>query len=203
MSSNVPLYSDLCADCSCSGGNSKTLFLELKNQKNINVPVVPPLSLLKSIEKNDVKMGNLEIKKNENKISNSNIREKGGQTGTDSSPELPDSRFKNPNFRAAVKVVLEFLSEEQNFASFKRYDRQYGSKFPIDWIEFAENINNPRFVAKCYVLWGNKTFGLGRVITSSGALKISVKLFGATKDEAILGLDTKKYEFIKWESEYV
>ena len=48
--------------------------------------------------------------------------------------KVTDQRFQNPQFRMAVKTVLEYLGLESNIGNFKRHDRL------INWLEFARNI---------------------------------------------------------------
>jgi hypothetical protein len=114
--------------------------------------------------------------------------------------QISDPRFTSQKFRNAVRLVLEFLSEEPNFGSFKKYDSASGSQFPINWVVFAKSLENPMRYATCFVRCNNpRVAPIGsRVQTPYGFLTETVALPGVTRDEALLKLDNKQYEFKEW-----
>lgn len=126
-----------------------------------------------------------------------NLDKKQSEKAQPETAPISDPRFTSQKFRVAVRLVLEFLSEEPNFGSFKKYDSAYGSQFPIDWVVFAKSLENPVQYAVCFVRCNNPriaTIG-SRVQTPNGFLTETVALPGVTRDEAIKELNTKIYEF--------
>ena len=185
MSNNTLKSSRLLPDCSNTGENSKNLFLQLKNQKNNNVPYVPPSFSKNRIENIDVKIGKIAVSNNMYRIKN---REGTRNIGT----FLPDKRFQSPGFREAVRVVLEYFGfENPTYKDFKDVEDKFRLKdgrVGLDWMEFAQRVLNPRYEAVVYVLDQMK----------NRCAKIGVTLFGSTREEALKTLDTKCYEFCRW-----
>lgn len=185
ISNNTSKSSCLSPDCSNTGGNSKSLFLRLKNQKNNNVPNVPPSFLKNRIEKSNVKIGKIA---RENIYIEKRIGEEHGNKGT----FLPDKRFQSPEFRDAVRVVLQYFGyENPTFKDFQDVEKKFrlqGGRVGLDWMEFAKRVLNPRYEAIVYILdqFGNR------------CAKIGLTLFGSTREEALKTLDTKSYEFCRW-----
>ena len=97
--------------------------------------------------------------------------------------DFNDPRFKDPEFKEAVKTVLNHLGYEQP----KQGDfRDLNAKFDgrIDWLEWADRIERPRFTAKCVVINHN----------SDG---FCLDLFGPTREEALKNIP-RGYEFKEW-----
>jgi len=53
-----------------------------------------------------------------------------------------DLRLQNEKFKQNVRDVLVYLGLKMTIGNFQKYDKWYGSKTPIDWNQFADNINN-------------------------------------------------------------
>jgi hypothetical protein len=98
-------------------------------------------------------------------------------------PNHPDSRFKDSNFRASVRVVLEYLGLESTVGNFKRHDFKTGGVIR-NWPLFADRILHPRFIAD--------------VLVKGSYAVIGIELPGCDESEALGNLDTRCYEFIKW-----
>ena len=68
---------------------------------------------------------------------------------------MNDPRFMNPRFKAAVRTVLHWFGMESNMGNFKLVE----SKVSINWMIFADNINNklpePEYLdwKKCEAEW--------------------------------------------------
>jgi hypothetical protein len=111
---------------------------------------------------------------------------------SDTVSDIPDPRFKSPAFRSAVRTVLQYFGyEAATYKDFKEVEQKFrlrDGRVSLDWVEFAKRLNNPRFEAVVYVLDSFKR----------RCAKIGVVLFGATRDEALSKLDTKRYEFERW-----
>ena len=99
-----------------------------------------------------------------------------------------DSRFKNPRFREAVKTVLwSFGFDRPTYADFKNYEAMFNGH--IDWLDFADRIERPRFTARCWIIDPQgKRHGVGRAC---------LDLFGLTRVEALRNIPSG-YEFIEW-----
>lgn len=97
---------------------------------------------------------------------------------------LNDPRFNSPEFKADVRLVLEYLGLESNMRNFKKYDKKHGSETPVNWIEFAENIRHP------------KQRAIVKIIGSEA--ETFVELIGKTREVAIKTLDMKEYSFKRW-----
>jgi len=113
-------------------------------------------------------------------------------------PNLPDKRFKSPEFRDAVRVVLQYFGyENPTFKDFREAEDKFrlrDGRVALDWLEFARRILNPRYEAVVYVL-----DGLGRrVVNSRGYVCRGLELYGRTRVEALCGLDCRLYEFAYW-----
>ena len=91
--------------------------------------------------------------------------------------KISDPRLRDPKFNRAVKIVFAHLGIEnpthKDFNEFQEYR--------IDWIEFADRIKRPRFIAIC-----GGDFG-----------KLVTPLFGSTRDEAKMNVPNG-YEFKEW-----
>ncbi len=122
----------------------------------------------------------------------SNNREKYELTNFNPLNPHKDTRLNSAKFRDDVHLVLwkrlGYKEEEINVGLFKLYDARYGSEFPLDWTQFAQNIRHPKQAAKVSILWNGEP--TGKTVTK--------ELAGATREEALKMLDTRYYRFIGW-----
>ena len=62
------------------------------------------------------------------------------ETEQNPEPKKPaDKRFQNITFRQAVRTVLEYMGYESTQGNFRKMEK----KLTIDWVQFADSINNP------------------------------------------------------------
>lgn len=113
---------------------------------------------------------------------------------------LPDPRFASPDFREAVKIVLNYFGLPATFGSFKKHDRRYKSGGPyIDWHAVCRRILTPEFTAECYILNANPTIlPVGRISQGGGFVKTVVPISALTRAKALEKINNKRYEFIRW-----
>ena len=140
------------------------------------------------------------IKKVENRIEKYKENNRESTMSTVSKPEaqtIPDQRFNSPQFRAAVRTVLEYFGHEgATYKDFKEVEQKFSidGRCCLDWFGMADRIIRPRYDAVVYVL-----DGLGRrVVNSRGYVCRGLELYGRTRVEALCGLDCRLYEFAYW-----
>ena len=75
----------------------------------------------------------------DNNAYKGNIRQSAGLTMSSGKNQVADQRFKDPRLKAAVRTVLEHLGYESNMGNFNKVEK----KLRIDWVQFADSINNP------------------------------------------------------------
>ena len=93
-------------------------------------------------------------------------------------PSTPqDPRLRDPKLNRAVKTVMHHLGIDN--PTHKDFNDMQGYK--IDWIEFADRIERPRWVA----------------ILTSEFSRLVTPLFGATREEAKKTIP-KGYQFQEW-----
>jgi hypothetical protein len=190
---NVPAYNEISSIVPTSGGNSKDLFLKLRQEKSVNIDNVPGCSSFSSIKQNR----NKNIENNNIEGGNNIYREKNREGTGNEGTNLPDVRFKSETFRSAVRTVLQhFGYENPKFKDFKEVEQKFtvDGRARIDWLEFADRIVHPRFDATVFVLDAHGR----RIFSPRGVVKKGITLFGDSRDEALKTLNTKYYEFEHW-----
>ena len=89
-----------------------------------------------------------------------------------------DKRLSSVRFKKAVRLVMADLKIENKMSNFRRLDSL------INWIEYADNLENPIWTAIVEIKGTIHTLGLD--------------LRGKTRAQAKAKINTKKYKFVKW-----